>query len=326
MAAVHGFGGLQVGARGIALDPILPPKWDELTYGFLFRGAQVRVTVRRNLFTVRNEGRAALPLLVQGRHESVPTNASRTFPIENHWCEPTLKAVLVALDGLLVDSGALHVKAWTAIAGDLGLSVPTETLASLGAVPTAEALKKLFADRPVPAGEAWNRAVAQVDARYREFAALTVSPASAAPVTSALCDALRRDGVKIAAVCGHAYGALLLERAGLTDRVDLVSDGNLITAGLPDPQAYAVAQQRARALPWESLAIVGDRVTAEAARRSGAVVMAVGEATVGLEPHADDLAALSLSRLREIFATVENPLDPYLELNVAKMKTELVAG
>ncbi len=51
-----------------------------------------------------------------------------------------------------------------------------------------------------------------------------------------------------------------------------------------------------------------------------------GDATAGQEPHVDALAALPLARLRQVFATVENPLDPYFELNVAKMKTELAAG
>ena len=244
MAAAHGFGGLQVGLEGVALDPLLHPDWEEMGYGFLYRGGHVSVRVRPEGFTVTNRGTAAVPLTVGGRSVELPGGQRREFPVTARWREPCLRAVLLGL-------------------GELS------------------------------------------------------------PALADLLGALAGKGIKAAVAWDNDRARQAVERAHLADLVDAVADGGCITAGKPDPQVFAVAAQRCRVLPWECLGIDDTADGVEAIRRSGAVSVGVGAGGAGADCRVGSPADLSLDVLLRAFAEHESPVNPFLALNVAKMKSEL---
>lgn len=98
---------------------------------------------------------------------------------------------------------------------------------------------------------------------------------------------------------------------GYKSCVDVVIDGNCIKLPPPDPEMLLLAAARCRALPWECLCIAESAEMQAAAKASGCVIM----------PY--DNNCLTNERLETFFACNENPVNPYLALNIAKMKTEL---
>ncbi len=66
IAAVHGFGGLQVIDGELHLNPVLAPNWTELGFQVQFRGAWLSVTATRDAVTIENRSDVSTMLRVSG--------------------------------------------------------------------------------------------------------------------------------------------------------------------------------------------------------------------------------------------------------------------
>jgi len=145
--------------------------------------------------------------------------------------------------------------------------------------------------------------------------------ADAAALGRAAAD-LQAAGIRTGAVSSRKDLPAALAEAGIAKRFDAIIDGTMLTRLPPDPQAYMLIANRCRALPWEAAAIVADADGVSAATRGGATTVAVNGVTGGQAALAN-LAEATVDRVREVFARHENPIDPFLELNIAKMRVEL---
>jgi maltose phosphorylase len=66
IAAILGFGGMQVIDGELHLDPILAPDWNELGFQVQFRGAWLSVTATPGVVTVENRSDVSTMLRVGG--------------------------------------------------------------------------------------------------------------------------------------------------------------------------------------------------------------------------------------------------------------------
>jgi trehalose/maltose hydrolase-like predicted phosphorylase len=133
---------------------------------------------------------------------------------------------------------------------------------------------------------------------------------------------LKAAGIRTAAVSARRDLPDALEQAGLAGAFSATMDGTMLTELPPKPQAFLLAANRCRSLPWECLAVAASQTDVEAAKRGGATTIAVNGFTGGQADVAKS-ADLTVDGLKRIFEQHENPIDPFLELNIAKMRTEL---
>jgi kojibiose phosphorylase len=335
MAAVWGFGGLAAGEGKLSIHPMLPPSWKSLGYRFMFQGQPIAVRIEPEHIEVENEGTRdvtiALPS-VASAHAHTPTLPHVMAPRrpvriahKAAWRDEGLGAVIFDLDGVLVSTDRYHYVAWKELATRLGLPFDEERNHLLRGVSREESLKIIYGDRPPPPADQFK---AQCDAKNERYKALVaaMTPADVLPGAIDLLRALRAAGVKIGIASASRNCDLVLQRTGLAQHVDAVSDGNVISASKPDPSGFFVASQRLRVLPWNCVGVEDAAAGIEAIHRAGMAALGIGPQAAGADVVAPDIAHVSLGVLRDLFEHHQSDLDPYLQRSLAHINMEVKSG
>jgi sugar-phosphatase len=193
------------------------------------------------------------------------------------------QALLIDLDGTLIDSSAPVSRAWAAFANRHGLD-PDEVLAFAHGRPSRETVR-LLAPSADPAAEA---------ARLEDAETTDADGVFALPGASDLL----RFGYPLAIVtsCSSQLADVRLRAAGLP-RPEVVISSSMVTRGKPDPEGFLLGARRLD-LPAARCAVLEDSpVGIDAGRAAGARVIAVrtthgDDALAHADAIIDDLAAL----------------------------------
>ena len=54
MSIVYGFGGMKIREGLLSFDPILPEKWEALSFKIMFRGSTLNVSIEKRRVTIEN--------------------------------------------------------------------------------------------------------------------------------------------------------------------------------------------------------------------------------------------------------------------------------
>lgn len=78
MAAVMGFGGVNLSEKGLRIDPNLPPQWRALRFNIMYRGAALRVCIDQSQVRVDvgQEGGGEVVLRIAGEEVSLQNGQS----------------------------------------------------------------------------------------------------------------------------------------------------------------------------------------------------------------------------------------------------------
>jgi beta-phosphoglucomutase len=179
------------------------------------------------------------------------------------------------MDGVLIDSGAHHRKAWRALLDELGVEPadPQFWRVTIGR-PAEEAVPLLLGRRVEPA-EARRLAL-----RKRElYASLAAPGLQSVPGVLPFVDGLARRGVPRAVGTSATRGDVehLLGALGLRRYFDVVVTADDVKLGKPSPDVYLESARRLGASPAVCLVFEDSLVGVEAARRAG--MRAIGVTT-----------------------------------------------
>ena len=126
-----------------------------------------------------------------------------------------------------------------------------------------------------------------------------MSPADlSCEVKDTLC-ALREKGIKLAIGSSSKNARFILERIGLGDFFDEISDGNNISKSKPDPEVFLKAAQMLGAQPKECLVVEDAVAGIQAAIAAGMDSAAIGDATKS------DLPTWKLGSFSDLLKIVE---------------------
>ena len=73
MSVVHGFGGMKIREGLLSFDPLLPLKWEALTFKILYRGRTVKVQIKRNQVSLENLDGEGMELYLYGVKKQLET-------------------------------------------------------------------------------------------------------------------------------------------------------------------------------------------------------------------------------------------------------------
>ena len=189
-----------------------------------------------------------------------------------------MKAVIFDLDGVIVSTDEQHYQGWQALADRLGIAFSREInnrfrgVSRMACMDILEEIGgKCYTDHEKIVYATWKNDY------YRNLLG-EMSPADLAPEVKETLDELRNRGYKLAIGSSSKNAKFILERIGLADYFDAISDGTNISKSKPDPEVFLKAAQFLNVSPDECL-VVEDAVSGvEAARAGGMRAATVGDA------------------------------------------------
>ena len=188
------------------------------------------------------------------------------------------RGIIFDLDGVIVSTDEQHYLGWQALADRLGIPFSREVNSRFRGVSRMACMNileelggKHYTDSEKIAYADWKNEY------YRKLLAQMSSDDLSQEVRSTL-DALRARGLKLAVGSSSKNAKFILQRIGLSDYFDAVSDGTNISRSKPDPEVFLKAAEYLRLTPSDCL-VVEDAVSGVGAAHAGGMKAAtVGDA------------------------------------------------
>ena len=189
-----------------------------------------------------------------------------------------MKAILFDLDGVIVSTVEQHYVAWKALADRLGIPFSREInnrfrgVSRMACMDILEQIGgKHYTREEKEAYAAWKNDF------YRNLLG-QMSPKDLKPEVKSTLDRLRARGMRMAIGSSSKNAKFILERIGLADFFDAVSDGTNILRSKPAPEVFLNAAEYLGLEPAQCL-VVEDAVSGvDAAHAAGMKAAAVGDA------------------------------------------------
>jgi phosphoglycolate phosphatase-like HAD superfamily hydrolase len=220
---------------------------------------------------------------------------SRPTPTEP---QRRLRAVLLDVDGTLIDTNLAHARAWVEALREVGIGASVARLIRLigmGGDKILPRVSGIAADSPI--GE-------RIAARRRAiFLGQYLPSCRAFPGARELLERLRDNGLRRIVASSAQPDELtpLLERAGIADLIEASATSGDAEESKPDPDIVQAALDRAGTSAHESIMLGDTPYDVEAARRAGVPIIALrcggwdDSALTGAAAVYDDPAALLIA-------------------------------
>lgn len=189
------------------------------------------------------------------------------------------KGVIFDLDGVICFTDEYHYLAWKAVADSIHVEFDRTINNRLRGVSRMDSLDIILEKSSVSYSEKEKAALAaRKNDLYRESLQRMTARDLSDDVKNTLLS-LRESGLKLAIGSSSRNTPTILERLGLKDFFDAVSDGNNITHSKPDPEVFLKAAEYLGLEPGDCL-VVEDAVSGTAAGHAGGFQVAcVGDAS-----------------------------------------------
>ena len=188
------------------------------------------------------------------------------------------EGVIFDLDGVICSTDRYHYLAWKRIADRLGIPFNEQINGRLRGISRMDSLEIILEGYDGSLTQARKEALAEEkNALYRASLA-DMSPDDLQQDVRRTLDALRAAGLRLAIGSSSRNTRFILERLGLADFFDAVSDGTNITRSKPDPQVFLMAADFLSLPPARCLVVEDAQSGIAAAKAGGFDSAGVGDA------------------------------------------------
>ncbi len=188
------------------------------------------------------------------------------------------KAVIFDLDGVICFTDKYHYLAWKKMADDMGIYFDETINNRLRGVSRMESLEIILERYDKELTQEEKQAMAEKKNKtYVELLGQMTEKDLSLEVKETL-DLLRKNGLKLAIGSSSKNAKFILERLGLKDYFDAVSDGTNISKSKPDPEVFLKAAEFLHMAPADCLVVEDAKAGVEAAKAGGFDSAGLGEA------------------------------------------------
>lgn len=188
------------------------------------------------------------------------------------------EAVIFDLDGVICHTDHFHYQAWKSLADEIGVEFNETINHRLRGVSRMESLEIILENSPRKYSDTEKQRLAEEkNERYRTLLG-SMTPQDLSPEVKETLDALRERGRKLAVGSSSKNAKFILERIGLGNYFDAVSDGNNITHSKPHPEVFQKAGSFLGILPEKCLVVEDAAAGIRAAASAGMDSAGIGPA------------------------------------------------
>ena len=189
------------------------------------------------------------------------------------------EAVVFDLDGVICFTDVYHYRGWKSVADELGIPFDETVNNRLRGVSRMESLdivlepyegEPLSDDRKIELATIKNE-------RYRMMLG-ELSPQDLDPAVRTTLDDLRGRGLKLAIGSSSKNAKYILQRIGLGDYFDAISDGTNISRSKPDPEVFLTAAEYLGIDPAKCVVVEDAVAGIDGAHAAGMYGVAMGDA------------------------------------------------
>lgn len=190
-----------------------------------------------------------------------------------------MKAFIFDLDGVIVFTDKFHYQAWKKMADEMGIYFDETINNRLRGVSRAESLEIILERYEGESLSAEKKAelMEQKNNTYRELLA-TMTPADVSDEVRETLKTLHERGCKLAIGSSSKNAKFILEKVGLLDAFDAISDGNNITHSKPDPEVFLKAGEFLGEDPANCVVVEDAYAGIDAAKAAGMLAVGLGDA------------------------------------------------
>lgn len=190
-----------------------------------------------------------------------------------------MKAFIFDLDGVIVFTDKFHYQAWKKMADKMGIYFDEVINNRLRGVSRAESLEIILEryDGEPLSEEKKAELMEEKNNTYRELLD-TMTPADVTDEVRGTLKKLHEEGYKLAIGSSSRNAKFILEKVGLLDAFDAISDGNNITHSKPDPEVFIKAGEFLGERPEECVVVEDAYAGIDAAKAAGMTAVGIGDA------------------------------------------------
>lgn len=189
-----------------------------------------------------------------------------------------IKAFIFDLDGVLVFTDAFHYQAWKKMADRMGIYFDETINNRLRGVSRMESLEIILEKYDgTLSGEEKKALATEKNEAYRELLK-TMTPEDVSEEVRSTLDELRARGYRLAIGSSSKNARFILEKVGLLDFFDAISDGNNIKNSKPDPEVFVKAAEYLGEKPEHCIVVEDAYAGVDAAKAGGMRAAAIGDA------------------------------------------------
>jgi len=175
-----------------------------------------------------------------------------------------IKGFIFDLDGVLTDTAEYHYRGWKRLADEEGMPFKREDNEALRGIPRRESLMLILKGR-VYSEEKIQEMMERKNKYYLEFIR-DISPKDLLPGARELLEEIRHVGLKSALGSASKNAREVIQRLGIENLLDAISDGNSVERQKPAPDLFLHAASQLKLKPDECVVVEDAAAGIEAAR------------------------------------------------------------
>lgn len=192
-----------------------------------------------------------------------------------------IDSVIFDLDGVLVFSDKYHYQAWKKMADEMGIYFDEKInnrLRGVSRMASLEIILEKYTGKPLD-DEQKEALAARKNEYYRELLG-NMQPSDVTDNVRYTLKQLKADGYKVAIGSSSKNTKYILERVGLSDAFDAISDGTNIVNSKPHPEVFLKAAEFLGSEPTRCIVVEDSESGIDAALAGGMHSAAIGDASL----------------------------------------------
>jgi beta-phosphoglucomutase len=185
-----------------------------------------------------------------------------------------IKAFIVDLDGVLVDTAEHHYRGWKRLADEENLPFGREENEALRGISRRESLLLILKDRALPE-EKIRELMERKNCYYLEFIQ-EISPSDILPGAREFLEEMRTAGLKSAIGSASKNARQVVQQLGIASLLDAVSDGYSVTNPKPAPDLFLHAARQLNLSPAQCVVVEDAAAGIQAAQTGGFHSVGIG--------------------------------------------------